>query len=279
MAMRYLIFTMVLLLASGNPIFAQDEPQAPVLSMDNVTIAQEKPQAPAPAVPAEPEPVMEIKQLAADKPLYSFELRDVEIGDLFRLLAHDYKLNLLVDKDVSGQVTASLTEVSLEEALQTIAQAQNLKLEKKGNILWVVPHLITKIFILKYIEAKDILGLGESSESTTTSASATGPTAETTTAAAQTTGTASSSTTAASGPSSIYDLLSEKGKVFLGKQPNSLLVIDYPPHLEKIEAYFKEIDQRMANRVFKLKYLKAADVVGKPSTTTASSTTLSSSGE
>lgn len=227
----------------------------------------------APAIetaPVETKAVMEIQRLDTKEPLYSFELRDADVGDLFRVLAHDYKLNLLVDKDVSGQVTASLTEVSLEEALQTIAQSQNLKLEKKGNVLWIVPHLITKIFILKYIEAKDILA--SSSESAS---------AEITTVAAQTTETvpssSSTSTATSSGPSSLYDLLSEKGKVLLGRQPNSLVVIDYPPSVEKVEAYLKEIDQKMSSRVFKLKYLKASDVVGQGSANTTSTSSPTTS--
>lgn len=222
------------------------------------------------AAPVETNAVMEIQRLDTKEPLYSFELRDADVGDLFRVLAHDYKLNLMVDKDVSGQVTASLTEVSLEEALQTIAQSQNLKLEKKGNVLWVVPHLITKVFIIKHIEAKDILA--SSSESAS---------AEITTAAAQTTETvpssSSTSNAASSGPSSLYDLLSEKGKVLLGRQPNSLIVIDYPSHVEKVEAYLKEIDQKMSSKIFKLKYLKAADVVGQGSANTTSTSSPATS--
>lgn len=198
--------------------------------------------------PIEIHPVMEIKRLDTEEPLYSFELRDVELGDLFRVIAHDYKLNLLVDKEVSGQLTASLISISLEEAIETIAESQNLKLEKKRNILWVKPNLITKTFILKYIEAEGVLQPSSYS-----------------------------STDSANGPISIYGLLSEKGKILLGRQPNSLMVIDYPPYVEKVEEYLKAIDRKMSLRLFKLKYLKAAEVVGKTSSnaaTNSSETTL-----
>lgn len=204
-------------------------------------------------------PVLEIKRLETEEPLYSLELRDVDITDLFRVLAHDYKLNLMVDKDVTGTVTASLTSVSLEEALDTIAESQNLILKKKGNIIKIVPNLITKTFTLKYVEAKSML---KSSDSSSASEAASTDT--------ETTGTSSSTSSQAN---TIYDLLSSKGKVFLGKQPNSIIVIDYPPNIDKVEEYFKIVDQRMASRVFKLKYLKATDVVGAA----ASSTTDSSS--
>lgn len=195
------------------------------------------------------ESVLQIKCLDAEKPLYSFELRNVEIGDLFRVMAHDYKLNLLVDKDVGGSVTASLSSVSLEEALETIAESQNLILRKKNAIIRVSLNLVTKIFTLKHLEAKNVL---ESSDSAGT-------------------------VTSSGNSSTIYNLLSDKGRAFLGKQPNSIMVIDYPPHLEKIGAYLKEIDQKMTSRSFKLKYLKAAEVTGSVSITNSTSAAAASS--
>lgn len=273
--MRYLIFIMGLLLAGGNFIFAQEQPQSSQPPAENATIAPENPQAPTPAAAPEAEPVMEIQQLEAEKPLYSFELRDAEIGDLLRVLAHDYKLNLLVDKEVSGKITASLSAISLEEALETIAESQNLSLKKKGNVIRVAPNIITKVFKLKFIEARELLESSSDDTSSDTSTASSESASETTTASA----TAESESTASSEDSAtaqeantIYDLLSDKGKILLGKQPNSLVVMDYPPYVEKIEAYIKEIDQKMASRVFKLKYLRAGDVVGQSNTTSSADT-------
>lgn len=204
-------------------------------------------------------PIMEIKGLGGEKPLYSFELRDVEIGDLFRVLAYDYKLNLLIDNDVKGKITASLTNVSLEEALEAIAESQNLTLEKKGNIIKVSPNLITQTFTLKYIEAKKLLEPSGAEAAQVGAAEA--MTKEAAGAQAMPSAVGAQATTAKQA-NTIYDLLSEKGRVLLGKQPNSIMVIDYPPNIKKIEEYLKAIDQKMTQRVFKLKYLKAAEVVG-----------------
>lgn len=228
-------------------IFAQENSPG-TLTEEIAAIADPKepsPEAKEETASAQAATVMEIKRLETEEPLYSFELRDVEIGDLFRVLAHDYKLNLLVDKEVSGTVTASLSNVSLAEALETIAEAQNLILVKKGKIIRVSPHLVTKIFGLKYIEAKGVL---ESQSSSGDSSSSQGATSNT-----------------------LYDLLSEKGKILLGKQPNSIIVIDYPTNIAKIEEYLKEMDRKMTSRVFKLKYLKATEVVGSASNTTSTS--------
>ncbi len=138
-------------------VFAQE--QKPPAKQIQETQPQEAQKGPtqAEAASATVAQIIQIKPLEGKENIYSFELRNVEIGDLFRVLAHDYKINLLVDKDIQGQVTASLSNVTLEEALSAIAESQNLILEKKGNIIKVSLNLITKTVILKYVEAKKIL--------------------------------------------------------------------------------------------------------------------------
>jgi type II secretory pathway component GspD/PulD (secretin) len=210
--------------------------------------AERQAESAAPSVP----PIIQIKPLEGKENIYSFELRNVEIGDLFRVLAHDYKLNLLVDKDIQGQVTASLSNVTLEEALSAIAESQNLILEKKGNIIKVSPNLVTKTFTLKFVEAKRLL-----ETSTEKSKGATGETANLAT---------------------IYDLLSNKGKILLGNQPNSIMVIDYPGNINKVEEFLKAVDQKRSSRVFKLKYLKASEIVGATTVSTTSTQTTATTG-
>ena len=272
------VFLLGLYLAQNNFVLAQEPAPEPPAQTTAPQAAQESSgQAEKTAVssetpPVKTQPLMEIKRLDTAGPLYSFELREAGIGDLFRTLAHDYKLNLLVDKEVSGQVTASLSNVSLEEALQTIAESENLKLEKKGNIIWVRLNLITKVFTLKYIEAKKVL---EASLSTTQStqtqaqgsASAQG-TATQDSASAQneiSPGLLVGATNSSNKEqlSTVYNLLSDEGKIFLGAQLNSIVVTDYPINVDRVEEYLKTIDQKIVSRVFKLKYMRAAEVVGE----------------
>ena len=78
--------------------------------------------------------------------------------------------------------------------------------------------------------------------------------------------------------STIYDLLSAKGKLLLSKQPNSIMAIDYPPNIKKIEDYLNEIDRRMSSQVFKLKYLKASDIAGVENDTQADTASSASEG-
>ena len=195
-----------------------------------------------------PAPVIEIKRLEAEEPVYSIELRNVDLIDLFRVMAHDYSLNMVVDSEVSGTLTASFTNVSLEEALQTIAEMSNLVVKKKGNIIRISLNLVTKTFTLKNIEANKLLsGLRTPSASGAGAASG---------------ARAAPGSAATSSLSNIYDLLSDKGKILVGNQPNSIMVIDYPINIDKVSAYLDAVDLRMSSRVFKLKYLKAGEVVG-----------------
>ncbi|HLD69644.1 MAG TPA: secretin and TonB N-terminal domain-containing protein, partial [Candidatus Omnitrophota bacterium] len=107
--------------------------------------------------PADQEtPFVEIKKLSSEANLFSLELRNVDLADLFRIVAHDYKLNILIDKDIKGTVTASLSNISLEEALDQIARMNNIILEKQGNVILVKSRVITKIFVLKNIDARVI---------------------------------------------------------------------------------------------------------------------------
>lgn len=182
---------------------------------------------------------MRITELDHDKDApsqFAIELRRAEVGDVFRLLAHDYHLNLVIDEQVRGTVTASLTNVSLQEALEAIAEMNHLILIPQGNLLKVSRNLLTRTFLLQHVEAEALLDTSSATE-----AAAVGDRA----------------------PNTIYDLLSADGKVLLGRQPNSIMVIDYPEVMEQIDAFLAVADQRMASQAFRLKYLNAAELVGQ----------------
>ncbi|OQX86725.1 MAG: hypothetical protein B6D55_05390 [Candidatus Omnitrophica bacterium 4484_70.2] len=188
--------------------------------------------------------ILEIEQSKEKPDLFTIELKNADLADFFRVLAHNYHLNIIVDEKVKGKITASFTEVTLEEALERIVDMYGLKLERKGNVIFIKPNLVTKIFYLSHIEAKSLL---EISEDETQMQETSSETEETVRSRAAT----------------IYDLLSEEGKVLLGKQPNSIMVIDYPENIEKIKTYIEMVDKGMSSRIFKLKYISAKEIVGK----------------
>lgn len=253
-AVLFLSLVLVMVLGTGGVLFSQEEEEEAAMETTTTTVTADTA---TQTVVASSPTVMDIQRLNTKEELYSIELRNVDLGDLFRLIAHDYQLNILVDKNVSGTVTASLTNISLEEALESIAEMQGLLLEKKKNVIVVKRNLITKVFLLNHLEARSLL-----EEATSSSTSGT-ETTETSTEGESTSSSTTSSSSTSSTAARLYDLLSDQGKVLLGRQPNSLMVIDYPENVAKVEEYINMVDKGMTSRVFKLKYISARTLVGE----------------
>ncbi|MCD6583300.1 MAG: secretin and TonB N-terminal domain-containing protein, partial [Candidatus Omnitrophica bacterium] len=156
-----LLFTFLLFVSAPSSIFSQQEKESinqeekvsPKEAKEEVEkeIRQEKEGAAKEKIeqPPQSKSILEIKGIEEQEGFYSLELKDVELADFFRVVAHNYHLNILVDEEVKGKITASLTNVTLEEALERIVEANHLALEKKGNIIIIKPNLITKVFVLK----------------------------------------------------------------------------------------------------------------------------------
>jgi len=69
------------------------------------------------------------------------DFKDAEIKDIARLLAKRYQLNLFVDNTISQKVTLHLVNIPLDEALDFIALENNLRLEKRSNIIRILPPI------------------------------------------------------------------------------------------------------------------------------------------
>ncbi|MFA7677586.1 MAG: hypothetical protein WCY34_05385 [Candidatus Omnitrophota bacterium] len=189
-------------------------------------------------------PLIEVKRLEGDRLQYSIELRNAKLSDFFRLIAHDYDFNILVDKRVEGEVTASFTNLSLEDALENIASMYGLSLEKNKGVVVVKPNLITKTIAFKHINAESFLrGVASSSYTPGDNPDS------------------SQDSLADSSTANIYDLLSPIGKILLGRQRNIIMVIDYPDNVNKVENFVQAVDGRMASKVFKLKYISSKEII------------------
>jgi len=224
--------------------FSQDElSQNEKISLQPQTVQQK-------TLADEDAPVLEIKKSNENSSLFIIELKNADLVDFFRVLAHSYRLNILVGEKVQGKITASFTGVTLEEVLERIADMYNLKMEKRGNVIFIKPNLVTKVFYLRHIEAKTLLEEGSSEEEEVSEGSFQNQRES-----------SSESEIVKSRKATIYDLLSGEGKVLLGKQFNSIMVIDYPKNIERIKSYLEMVDRGMSSRIFKLKYISAKELV------------------
>lgn len=77
---------------------------------------------------------------APTTPTVSVEFRDVDVMDILKLLATKAGLNLVAGRNVTGQITLFLKEVSVEDALEVVLAAGELAVERHGTILTVMPQ-------------------------------------------------------------------------------------------------------------------------------------------
>lgn len=72
-----------------------------------------------------------------DRPI-NIDVRDMEIGDVLRMLGKAAEVNIIVGKGVSGEIgSLTLRDVSVEMALRAIATANGYYWRKDGNIYFV----------------------------------------------------------------------------------------------------------------------------------------------
>jgi len=105
---------------------------------------------------------------------FSLEFRDADIKDVLRLLGQENGLNILVADDVTGKVTVSFKEVTLDQALVSILQSFGYSHTMNDGIVVVsnkpspkpaaeqiVINVKDKLFTLDFrdAEAKDVLRL------------------------------------------------------------------------------------------------------------------------
>lgn len=83
-----------------------------------------------------------------DRPM-DIELRDAEIGNVFRLLAEVAKRNVILDPCVQGKVDIKLTNTPLPMVFDAFAKKMSLVYEDDGQILYVRcsadPRLDTRV--------------------------------------------------------------------------------------------------------------------------------------
>lgn len=88
---------------------------------------------PAPAAAqSAPSPVDAIARI-------SLNLKDAEAVDVFRLIAEQNNLNILVSKDVKGTLSLRLSNITIQEAFDVILEATHSKMEIAGNIIKITP--------------------------------------------------------------------------------------------------------------------------------------------
>lgn len=104
---------------------------------------------------------------AAGKETFTVQFQDTDILQALQMLSIQGQKNIIAGKGVSGTVTANLFDVTVQEALDVILKANDLRYEEVGNFIYVYTRddweamqqarrkKESRRFTLEYLSAKD----------------------------------------------------------------------------------------------------------------------------
>ena len=98
-----------------------------------------------------PEIITEICTTEYDQIIPKLNIKNVELVDLLRGIAYEYKLNMVVDNSLNGKITLTLTNISVKDLIIFLKKEHNFKIEKINSILKYSKYIkIEKESVKKY---------------------------------------------------------------------------------------------------------------------------------
>ena len=74
----------------------------------------------------------------SDEPLISLAMRDTELAEVMEMLSRAERINILLSEGVGGEVSFSLYDVPLSEAIRSIANAAGYAAERRNGSYFIV---------------------------------------------------------------------------------------------------------------------------------------------
>ena len=163
--------------------------------------------------------------------LISLDLRGLDIADALKYLSVRGGMNIVVSKNVTGQVTFMLTDVPIEDVFALILRNSSLAYEKRGNVYNVMTEKEyqqrygkqfsdmrqVKMFRLKYAIPENVFTMLDA-------------------------------------------LKSEIGRLVIDQDSGTVLIMDTPEKIKEIDRAISVLEERNSIKVFELKYAKAKDI-------------------
>jgi type IV pilus secretin PilQ/predicted competence protein len=111
-----------------------------------------------------PEPQRELQSLQerlAQGRLITLDVFDAEISNVLRMLGKQSGVNIVAGSEVTGKITVSLHDVTLDQALENILKANGYTYVIDGDVIRVkkldqldLGEMATKVYRLRYIDAR-----------------------------------------------------------------------------------------------------------------------------
>ena len=193
-----------------------------------------------PGIPESPEAPASLEAVSSSDILMIdvLELKDMDIGDVLKLISKKTGLNIVTGQNVKGRITIYLKNVNAYDVLRIVLESNDLAYSEEGGIIRVMTaqefertygHKFgektkLKIVQLKYTSAADAAAL-------------------------------------------LTQIKSIVGKIIADEKSNTLVLMDVPDQLAAMETFLKGIDVPITTKVFDLSYAQAEDISKKVSET------------
>ncbi len=138
----------------------------------------------------------------------TLDFKDADITNVLRILSYKSGINIVAGKDVAGPVTIRLTDVPWGKALDVILRTYGYTYEREGNIIRVTTNENLEMEEL----TTEVFSLNYAN--------------------------------AEDVPSSIEEMLSDRGSVKHDARSNLIIVTDIAPNIYKIRQVIEKIDRR-----------------------------------
>jgi len=158
------------------------------------------------SIGAESKPITKLQEKM--KKVVSVDFRETPIEDVVRMFAEEADIDIIKSPDVKGTVTAKLTAVPLDEAMESILAVHGYAYVTTGSIVRIVPQvqlgqpLVTRIYHLDYAKMEDVI-------------------------------------------QAVKDVLSPNGKVASNRETNHIVITENKDHLSAVEQFIAEMDREV----------------------------------
>ena len=161
----------------------------------------------------------------------SLDLRSIEVTDALKYLATKGGLNLSVSKNVSGRVNLFLTDIPIRDVFDLVLRSNELAYDRQGEIFNVMTEVEYRaLYGRKFSDLRQVKTFRLQYAI----------------------------------PQQAFNLLdtlkSEIGRLLVDEDSGTVLVMDTPEKLEKMEEALATMEQGGTIRLFDLKYAKAKDI-------------------
>jgi type IV pilus assembly protein PilQ len=214
---------------------AMEEPV--VAAKEEIPMKKEKEVAP-PVTQAEPvlPSEEEVGKVYTGKKI-TLDFKEADIHNILRLFAEVSDLNIITTDDVKGKVTVRLVDVPWDQALDILLQANNLGVERIGNVIRIAPlarlsaekkaraeavkateelePLVSEMIPINYGDANEI------------------------------------------GTKGVKPLLSGRGSVVVDERTNTLVITDIRSNVEKAKALVRTLDAQTPQVLIQAKIIEA----------------------